>query len=415
MVDPCRTEVLPAPTPRVRVIDDPKPVDRALTRQVVRIGGKDFEETLLDKRVLEVDVEENCSGLSVAKVVLLNEDLKLTDDESLQVNLDVEIFTGYANTSIVKRGDFITTVPRFLFSGDGPAEITLHCYSQEWLLANTERRVVYQNIRDSEIAERIAARYSLDADVQVTSPLYEHISQVGISDYSFLQDRARLYGYEFYVEEGVLHFHEPRFVDSGLKLFYADPSRAELGTVEMTVDPWIFGAQWRKSGVDRISGQVWEFTSDDSLDPVASQIVKKAPLGFKRASTLASLNNERPRRFIIGDGHLDSPDEGLQQVRGYTRSTEWIVHGSAVSYGIETLKARQVVELVGLGHLSGHYYVKAVRHFISRGYEMKFEITRPGIGDIFKSRDNRLLNERSSRDRENVVSLSPRVGSVVIG
>jgi hypothetical protein len=90
----------------------------------------------------------------------------------------------------------------------------------------------------------------------------------------------------------------------------------------------------------------------------------------------------RPQRFIVGEGHEQTASEGQQQVAGYTQATQWIVHSMASIFGIETLKARTLVEIVGVGHLAGFYYVTRVTHRQKQGYSMTFEAVRPVDGAL---------------------------------
>lgn len=385
---------------------------------MVVIDGADMDKEFLSARVMSVVAEESARGLSRATVLVQNENVAFTDHELLQGNsLGVQIWTGYAGQRLVKRGSYLATVPRFAFRNRAMPVIELNCYGQEWPLMISEEREVYENLTDAQIASLIARKHDLVPDVESTSPLYEHVAQFNMTDMEFLENRALLYGYDVYVEEGVLHFHRPRFVHSGLNLFYRRGEAGLLTSFEVVVDPWVNGAEWTKSGINRITGNPWEFRDGGDSDAVSAELKDRAGPGFQSAADLAEVNGTRPRRFIVGEGHEMTEGEGRQQVRGFGRATEWLVTGSAEVLGIESLKARTVVTISGLGHLSGDYYVTQVVHSITpdNPYTMSFKVMRPGVGRLRDLARSVARSPVTRRDRRDATSESLSAGNVSVG
>lgn len=416
MADPCRTVIIVAPTPQDDPRDqNPQRTDRRFATKLVRISGENLDDSFISDNIVTVSVEESARGLSKARVVLYNNDLRLTDHELFQANVKVEIFTGYKSTTFVKRGTFYCAKPHFMFK-QGAALIELVCYGEEWPLTVSEVRQTYENYRDSEIVQQIAARNGLTADVDLTSPVHEHVSQMNATDMEFLEERARLYGFDVYVSEGVLHFHAPRFTDSGLSLFYGPGKVSQLASFDVSVDPWMSGQLWTRSGIDRLSGKEWSFDGQDDPDIVAREIQTRSESRFRKASELSVINNKRPRRFIVGGGHEQTEAEGRAQVQGYTRATDWLVYGSGTMVGVEKLKARQLVEIVGVGHLSGYYYVTRAHHKIERGpYTLKFEAIRPGTGSLSQPQGLPVGGGSGRPSPADVTQRSPVVGTAEVG
>jgi len=363
---------------------------------------------------MAVVVDETARGLSKASVVFSNHNQVFTDHELMQgSNLGVEIFNGYIGTRLQSRGRFQAAVPRYAFNNPVFSSITLECYGEEWRLTRSEERRTYENLKDSQIAARIAERYRLDTDIQETNLKFEHIAQLNMTDMEFLENRALLYGYDVFIENGTLHFHEPRFVDSNLTLFYGGGSQGILETFRVDVDPWIKGAAWTKSGIDRVTGAEWEHSAKGELDKVAQQIQRRGGPGFRTGSELAVFEGVQPRRYIVGDGHSLTTQEGEGQVKSFARAAEWVVVGSGSVRGIELLRPRTTVKILGVGHLSGDYYVTRVIHQIdSSGYNMQFEVTRPGVGQL---KDRFKPDANVGFGRRDATNQSPRTREAQIG
>lgn len=379
---------------------------------MVRIGGHDLRDELLDDRVVKLCVEERARGMGRAALVLQNSGLRFTDHDLLQGRgLEVEFFTGWQATRLVRRGLYYSVVPRWAFRNRAVATITLECFSEEWPLSLSEERRTYENLRDSDIADKVAGAYRLESDIEPTDPVHEHVAQLGMTDAEFLENRALLYGYDFYVRDGVLHFHQPRLERSDLVLYYGGGETGLLSRFEVVSDPWVKGAAWTKSGIDRTTGAEWEFRTDGSLDPVAQSIRQSGGPGFTLGRDLA-WDRTQPRRYVMGEGHEQTEGEARQQVQGFNRAAEWVVCASGNVRGIEQLHARQIVSIVGIGHLSGDYYVTAVTHRIGPGgYDMQFEVVRPGVGRL----DDHFNPAGPSSRRIDVTVDSPQEGTAVVG
>lgn len=412
--NPCRTVAIVAPLAGDDPRDmDPKRTDRRFATKIIRVSGQDLDDSFISDNVSMLSVEETARGLSKARVVIFNNDNRLTDNELFQANVKVEIFTGYRSTALVKRGTFYCAKPHFAFR-QGAAVVDLVCYGEEWPLTISERRMVYENFRDSDIAQKIADFYGIQSDVDQTNPIHEHVAQMNSTDMEFLEERARLYGFDVYVSEGILHFHAPRFTDSGISLFYGSDNVSQLTSFDVTVDPWMSGHLWTRSGIDRLSGKEWSYSSTDDPDLISQTIQQRSTSRFKKAADLAVINGLRPARFIVGGGHEQTEGEGRAQVTGYTRATEWIVHGIGDIVGVEGLKARQLVEIVGVGHLSGFYYVTRAHHKIQGNYSLRFEGIRPGIGTLAQAQGLPVGNGQGRPTPTDVSQNSPIVGQVQV-
>lgn len=412
MAEIVRTLQKPSTT-TARSPDQVRGRDVVAYRRLVKIGGKTLQDEYLDQALLSLTVDRTARGLSKARVVFANNNQSFTDHELLQGGLlEIEIYVGYVGTRMQRKGTYYAAMPRYCWGNPARSVIELDCFSEEWLLARGEKREVYEGLRDSQIAQRIARRNRLRADIEETSPVYDHVLQANMSDMAFLESRALLYGYDVYIEDGTLHFHAPRVDDTKLTLYYGNGEKGIIQSFNVTVDPWVNGSAWTKSGIDRVTGEAWEFTASGELDDVAKYIKRSGGPGFKTGTELARFQDgSSPTKFIVGSGHALSAEEGRQQARGIARAAEWVAIGSGAVRGIEVLRPRSLVRLQGLSHLSGDYYVTRVIDTLDdRGYRTQFEVTRPGVGQL-KDR----LRAGGESSRRDVTDQSSQAGTVRLG
>jgi phage protein D len=83
-------------------------------------------------------------------------------------------------------------------------------YDQSHRLQRGRHTETYRNVKDSDIARKVAQRHKLEAGVIDDSRMtHEHVSQCNLSDFEFLKARARAIGFEMAVAEGKLDFRKP--------------------------------------------------------------------------------------------------------------------------------------------------------------------------------------------------------------
>jgi phage protein D len=71
------------------------------------------------------------------------------------------------------------------------------------------RSRAFLNKKDSDIAAEIARAAGLEADIETTATVYDHIYQHNQSDMDFLLQRAWRIGFECFVSQGKLTFRRP--------------------------------------------------------------------------------------------------------------------------------------------------------------------------------------------------------------
>jgi phage protein D len=233
----------------------------------------------------------------------------------------------------------------------------------------------YPNVKDSDIAERVATRAGLKrGTIDDSVTVHDHVSQVNLSDWDFLRARASEIGFEVAVSEGRLHFRRPKrsqdAPDQG-DFNTSDPLRLVLGDDLLEFRPRISSSEQVKDV--RVRGwDPWE---------------KRALIGSASAGTTSVELEATPGELadVFGGGTFVTVDRPLatqrevdataravaEQIGGAVGEAEGVARGNpmlragvAVSIGVV---ARQFV---------GRYTLTHTRHvFDARGYRTRFEVS----------------------------------------
>jgi phage protein D len=290
--------------------------------------------------------------------------------------LSVEL--GYAGRLVRVVSGVVTSLsPRFPESG-AP---TLTVGGQDVMrqMANRElpaaERKLYRNKTDWEIAQEIAARWDLRAEVTRKGPRHPLVSQRQ-NDAAFLAERAKRIDFEFYVDadrssgEQVLHFVERR---DGRDSTPIQVYRFDWGVNLMSFAPRL-----------TTNDQVREVTVR-GWDPDTKQPIVYTARASDLPSSAASARNgpaRADRRAV--ETIVDVPVFSLDEARNLAISrlmerANRFTQGSAQAIGLPDLRPGDNVDITGVGdRFSGRYHVTKVSHAIGgAGFTTTIEVGRP--------------------------------------
>jgi len=233
----------------------------------------------------------------------------------------------------------------------------------------------YQNVKDSDIARTVAGRAGIQAGtIDDSSTTHEHVSQVNISDWDFLNSRADEIGFEVAVSEGKLHFRKPKpsqDAPSQGDFRTSDPLQLVFGKDLLEFRPRVSSAEQVKD----IKVRGW--------DPKAKQaVIGSAPAGTTSVQ-LPATPSALAQKF--GGATFTAVDHPLSTQREVDATAKAVAEqiGSAVgeaegvARGNPKLKAGSAISVgVVADDFVGRYTVTHTRHvFDSRGYRTKFEVS----------------------------------------
>lgn len=348
--------------------------------------------------------EDNEEELDVMELAVANRGLLFTDDPLFQEGNEIVARFGYVgNLSPVKKA--VIKEIDYDFPEDGVATIRLKAYDKGFKLSGVENQKVWQKsapgILYSEIAEEIAKANGLTPVVKPTVGYHLRVVQSNISDAQFLKELAEkardqegdgVAGYMFYVQDDELHFH-PRLVDQPPVLtleYFTDPSGILRSFKPSTQAQWGKGAgiETKAVGVDPRKKEAYQEVANNDTTTDRTSLGKRTYLvngntgegQFKEQATGRVVPSfERSEGF-----HEEPKQEPAKDAADskFKNAELQQVEATAVTLGIPTLRAKQNIEIIGVGKkFSGVYYCRSLRHsFGGDGYSCELTLRKNALG-----------------------------------
>jgi phage protein D/phage baseplate assembly protein gpV len=190
----------------------------ALASQLkIEINGTEVEPQVMGN-VLAVEVDQHVHLPDMLTVRLQDPEFKLIDQGPFDLTKEIEISAAKQDGTWITliKGEVTALEPEFQ---EGMiARLVARGYDKSHRLYRETKSRAHLNKKDSDLASEIAREIGLQAEVEPTSTVYDHIFQHNQSDLAFLQERAWRIGYECFVEEGTLIFRKPPAQGTGVTL-----------------------------------------------------------------------------------------------------------------------------------------------------------------------------------------------------
>ena len=210
----------------------------------------------------------------------------------------------------------------------------------------TERTKTWEKVTVQEIGKEIASRagITLAWDVEGTPFTIQSIEQSSQTDCDFYMQVCESYGYAMKVyAQKIVVFDREAYKKK-------DPV---LTIRESDIESW----SWKKTLAGTYTGGEYTYT-----DPITEEEIK-ATVGTGT-------------RILKQSGKADNLADAERKIQAAVDSAN---HGhttiSMTITGNATLVATQCVTVVGLGRLSGKYYIDSITHHVGNGYTMDLELS----------------------------------------
>lgn len=340
---------------------------RLMDHFYIKIDGADLPIAAMDD-LIEVTVDSNLHLPDMFTIQLHDETLTWLDEPIFALGKAVEISAvpeeGGDSRALIK-GEITALEPDF--SEGTQATLLVRGYDRSHRLHRGTHSRAYQQVTDSDLVRRIAQQVGLQAVVDETGEVYDHVLQYNQTYMEFLAERARRIGYELFIEDKTIYFRQPSQNDQPLELEWGRQLRRfnpRLSLVEQ-VDEVVVRA-WNPTTRQVITGQA----TQGKAEPQLAQDQNGATL----ASTALNSNASR----VVVNRAVRNPKEATTLAQAICDELSGaFIEAEGLCYGQPELKAGKLAKLTALGQrFNGIYFVTAATHsYRARaGYTTTFSV-----------------------------------------
>lgn len=351
----------------------PSPIPSAIPQASVLVKQQDLPQRAY-RDLLDIRVQEHIDGPSefTLRLSAWNDeklDFGWVDDDLFEIGTEVQIALGYQESlEVLILGD-IVGIDFELGTGEKPA-IVVRGYDRRHRMRRGSRTATFKDMKDSDIAAKIAQEYGLGARVEDSGIVNKHLGQNNQSDLDFLSMRADAIGYELMVLGKMLHFRSRKHAEK--PSFRLDAERDLLE----------FSAQISVSQqVSEVMVRAWDPKDKKEIVGRASSDSRMS-MGGKGGPEIAE--NAFGATVVAIVGHDISTQEQADRLakEQLEKAALSLVQCSGSCLGRNDLRAGMVVDIQGVGkRFSGAYYLGAVSHSYTpgQGYRTSFSGRRNSI------------------------------------
>jgi phage protein D len=289
------------------------------------------------------------------------------DLKTFKVGDIVKVFMGIDSTAEMMTGEITSLDYTF---GDS-SYVEIRGYDRLHRLRFGTMRRSLKDMKDSDIASKVASEVSLSPNVEDTGTIQPYIFQNNQTNYEFLIERANRIGYEMLVDDKTFIFRKSQ-----------EDKTPEI-TLQYRIDLQSFSAQIKTlTEGSKIEVRGWNVKDKEEITSTASKGSEISKMASKESGYELSEKAFTASAVSIVDGLIiDSKDaENIAKAK-YNLLLKEFLTGEGVCGGNPKIRAGKTIEIKGLGErLSGAYYIVSTIHSISQGgYTTTFKVRRTGV------------------------------------
>lgn len=364
--------------------------------------------------VTSVEYESADGIVDIAKVTALNPDFLLSASRVFAPGNEMNVYMGYGPAHVRFIGRVVLMTPRVMFPSDSMPILEVTGYSKDYLmreqrpvpndaapqwLAGTKQTKQGPVHTDTSIREVIESKclpygFHYDSDTIDDAPMPKGsiIQPAAMSDFELVRGLANITGFLFWVDYDhdkgwTLHFKDPAgdlgVQDSEYTFRYNQGDKTTLMSFEPEM---VFADHYTALRVQTVDkrpgprfGKIMETTLSEELgvkeDPAYTGALEELDEDLGSAETVRIFAGDFS--FAMKTNVEFRTKEALEvyAAQWYRRMREQFIVGNGTVMGLESLRARQVHRLEGLGlPYDGRYYFSKVQHIMSKdsGYHCGF-------------------------------------------
>jgi phage protein D len=268
------------------------------------------------------------------------------------------------------------------------AYLSVRGYDKSHRLYRDQKSLAHLNKKDSDLAQEIAGSVGLQADVEATSTVYDHIFQHNQSDLAFLQERAWRIGYECFVEDGTLRFRKP-------------PTGGRAGVPALTwgVDLLAFYPRMNLAEqVDEVVVRGWSVATKEPIVGRAERGTLYPRIGESKDGAAWAQPFGSGKRVVVDQSVASQAEANALAKARLDELSGAFVQAEGTALRRPDIRAGRAVSLEALGdRFSGTYLVTRARHtYTAEGLRTTFTVHGARTGQLTETMGLRTLSPRYS-------------------
>jgi uncharacterized protein involved in type VI secretion and phage assembly len=317
----------------------------------------------------EVVVEASLHLPSMATLRFVDHDMQLLQAGTFDPGKKIEIFYGPRSQDKLFTGKVAGLEPDLDILNP---TLIVRCFALSHKLYRGRHSRVFLNMSDADIARKLASEAGLSVgSIDSTSPIYEHVYQHNQTDAEFLLERARLLGYELWIEDTRLHFRKPTAGGAPVQLKWGEDLtgfRPRLSTAEQVNEVEVRG--WDPKRKQEIVGRATRGNGAPQIGiPQPGAAIAQQAWGQAKMAIVNQLVVSAAHATTLAQAKLDELASAFVEAEGTCAANGQIAPG------------RQV-QIQGVGsRFEGTYYVTSVTHTWSQSQGMMTHFTASGRRD----------------------------------
>jgi uncharacterized protein involved in type VI secretion and phage assembly len=230
---------------------------------------------------------------------------------------------------------------------------------------------------DSDVVQKLADEVGISiATLDSSGSPHDYIFQKNQTNMEFLRERAARNGFELFVQDGKLHFREPKQDDE-----------LELEWLKHITD-----MQVRVTSAEQVNSvevRGWDYQQKRPIIATKSsdQVITETDQGSGKKTSTAFQGQPTNPTFIVVDQPMFTSQEAEKMAQAlFNELVGEFVHADAQAEGNPNIRPGKGVKLKEMGNYSGKYYITEARHIYSeRKYTTEFSVRGLRGGDLLGS------------------------------
>ena len=263
----------------------------------------------ISDRVLSFTYEDDEKKTDLVKLTIDNQDLTMFDSGLLEKDAVLVVSWGYVGNLAPPREAVVQTVK-------GSLQLTVEAQDKGVLMHKVTRSRVFDQKSRADVAAQIAEEHGYGKDrrfIQDTEVIYESIVQAAQTDAQFLKKLADQEGFEFYVSNDGLHWHERRLNQEPARVleYFLPPNVGDIISFNIDNDINAKPGKVAVRGRDPIARKNVEVVADDSNTPRTTLSAEPEIVGSDAISPV-EVFDERTLTSHVEYRRADSPGKAPQ-------------------------------------------------------------------------------------------------------